>query len=180
MQHIIGITIDGINYSAMVSKNDEFYLAGGSLYATVGIWSDTEDGEPKGASLIIFDMDTMDAVYGEKLDDYVTGDVDPKMERLNDILVQERILRYVASRNADNKNGGNANADDDDSGEDKDYYVTFAANVRYVAAVRASSLEEAKKFAQNDFEAACFGKLEFVDSDLIMVEDEDGNYLYEK
>lgn len=180
MQHIIGITIDGINYSAMVSKNDEFYLAGGSLYATVGIWSDTEDGEPKGASLIIFDMDTMDAVYGEKLDDYVTGDVDPETKRQNDILVQERVSKYIESRNAGSKNFHDENADDDDSGEEKDYYVTFAANVRYVAAVRASSLEEAKKFAQNDFENACFGKLEFVDSDLIMVEDEGGNYLYEK
>ncbi len=60
------------------------------------------------------------------------------------------------------------------------FYVTFAVEGRYTVDVDAGSLEEAKADAQTAFEAEWFGDLDFVDSDLIAVEDETGNFVYEK
>lgn len=52
------------------------------------------------------------------------------------------------------------------------YYVTYK--------VEADSLEEAKKKAQEEFCDADFGDAEDIDGEDIMVEDEDGNYVWER
>lgn len=61
----------------------------------------------------------------------------------------------------------------------KNYYVTFAIDGRYTVCVQADNLEQAKHEATLDFEAENFGEMEFVDSKLAIVEDENGNYIYE-
>lgn len=61
----------------------------------------------------------------------------------------------------------------------KNFYVTFAIDGRYTVCVQADNLEQAKHEATLDFEAEDFGKMEFVDSKLTIVEDENGNYIYE-
>ena len=61
----------------------------------------------------------------------------------------------------------------------KNFYVTFAIDARYTVCVQADNLEQAKREATLDFEAEDFGEMEFVDSKLTIVEDENGNYIYE-
>ena len=61
----------------------------------------------------------------------------------------------------------------------KNFYVTFAIDARYTVCVQADNLEQAKREATLDFEAEDFGEMEFVDSKLTIVEDENGNYFYE-
>ena len=61
-----------------------------------------------------------------------------------------------------------------------DYYVTFRIDGRYVAKVTSPDLEKAKEDAVFEYYDADFGTLECVESEIIMVEDENGNYLYEK
>ena len=61
-----------------------------------------------------------------------------------------------------------------------DYYVTFRIDGRFVTKVTAENLEEAKKEALEQYYDADFGVLECVDSDIVVVEDEQGNYVYEK
>ncbi len=61
-----------------------------------------------------------------------------------------------------------------------EYFVTFKCDCRYTVPVKASSLDEAKQLAQSEFESANFGTMEFVDSDIIMIEDANGDYVYEK
>lgn len=61
----------------------------------------------------------------------------------------------------------------------KNFYVTFAIDARYTVCVQADNLEQAKREATLDFEAEDFGMMEFVDSKLTIVEDENGNYIYE-
>jgi hypothetical protein len=61
----------------------------------------------------------------------------------------------------------------------KNFYVTFAIDARYTVCVQADNLKQAKREATLDFEAEDFGEMEFVDSKLTIVEDENGNYIYE-
>jgi len=61
----------------------------------------------------------------------------------------------------------------------QDYYVTFAIDGRYTVKVEGNCLDAAKDNAQTFFEAENFGELEFVDSKIIIVEDEQGNFVYE-
>lgn len=60
------------------------------------------------------------------------------------------------------------------------YYVTFKVDARYVAAVDADDLEEARKKAREAFFDADFGVAEDIDGEYIIVEDEKGNYLWER
>lgn len=62
----------------------------------------------------------------------------------------------------------------------QDYYVTFAIDGRSTFKVEASDPESAKCEAECEFQAADYGEyLEFVDSKIISVEDEQGNIVYE-
>lgn len=61
-----------------------------------------------------------------------------------------------------------------------DYYVTFRIDGRYVAKVTSLDLEKAKEDAVFEYYDADFGTLECVESEIILVEDENGNYLYER
>ena len=61
------------------------------------------------------------------------------------------------------------------------YYVTYKVEARYIAEVEADSLEEAMKKAESEYLDADFGAIdEVVDGEAIIVEDADGNYVWEK
>lgn len=60
------------------------------------------------------------------------------------------------------------------------YYVKFKIDARYVAEVEASNVEEAKEKASEVFSDADFGAAEDIDGEVIVVEDENGNYVWEK
>lgn len=60
------------------------------------------------------------------------------------------------------------------------YYVTYAIAARFVAEVEADNLELAKKEAQNQYWDADFGVAADIDGEQIIVEDENGNYIWEK
>ena len=62
----------------------------------------------------------------------------------------------------------------------QDYYVTIKIDARAVVPVRATSYEEAMQKAKDDFIDLNLNEIEIVESDVILVEDEDGNYAYEK
>ena len=66
------------------------------------------------------------------------------------------------------------------NGNDMKYYVTFKVDARYVAEVEAENIEEARKKATDSFQDADFGRAEDVDGEEVIVEDEDGNYVWEK
>ena len=59
------------------------------------------------------------------------------------------------------------------------YYVTYYVDARYVAEVEADNLEEAKVKAEECYLDADFGVAESIDGEIVIVEDEDGNYVYE-
>jgi hypothetical protein len=63
---------------------------------------------------------------------------------------------------------------------EKEFYVTFRIDGRFVTKVTAENLEEAKKTALENYYDADFGSLECVDSEIVIVEDENGSFLYEK
>lgn len=60
------------------------------------------------------------------------------------------------------------------------YYVTYKIDARYTAEVEACNLEEAKKKAESIYINADFGEAEDIDGEMIIVTDENDNYLYEK
>lgn len=60
------------------------------------------------------------------------------------------------------------------------YYVTYKIDARYIAEVEAENIEEAKKKAEGKFLDANFGDAEDIDGEAIIVEDENGNYVWEK
>lgn len=60
------------------------------------------------------------------------------------------------------------------------YYVTYKIEARYVAAVEADNLEDALKKAHYEYLDADFGKVEVVDCETVVVEDENGDYIWEK
>lgn len=60
------------------------------------------------------------------------------------------------------------------------YYVTYRIDARYVAEVEAENLEEAKKKAEVDFCDADFGALHDIDGEAIIVENENGDYVWER
>lgn len=60
------------------------------------------------------------------------------------------------------------------------YYVIMRLDARFTACVEAESLEEAKKKANEVFVDADFGMAEDIDADTVAIQDEDGNFIYEK
>ena len=60
------------------------------------------------------------------------------------------------------------------------FYVTYKVEGRYVAEVEASSIEEAKIKSTSNFIDADFGVLSDIEGEDIIIEDEEGNYLWEK
>ena len=60
------------------------------------------------------------------------------------------------------------------------FYVTSKIEARYVAEVEADNIEEALEKANHKFMDADFGAAEDIESEQIVVEDEDGNYVWEK
>jgi len=66
--------------------------------------------------------------------------------------------------------------------EEKEFYVTYRIEGRYVAKVLAKDLEEALDKAEDKYCLADFGVLpdEYIDGEPIIVEDQDGNFVWEK
>ena len=60
------------------------------------------------------------------------------------------------------------------------YYVTYRIDARYIAEVEADNLEEAMKIAESEYIDADFGVAEDIDSEAIIVEDENGNFVWEQ
>lgn len=60
------------------------------------------------------------------------------------------------------------------------YYITYTIEARFVAQVEAGSLEDAKREAQTRYCDADFGEASDIDGEQIIVEDENGNYVWEK
>lgn len=60
------------------------------------------------------------------------------------------------------------------------FYVTYKVESRYIASVEADSKETALKEAENKFQDADFGDAEDIEGEAIIIEDEDGNYVWEK
>ena len=64
--------------------------------------------------------------------------------------------------------------------ENKKYYVKMKVVGRFVAEVTASDIEEAKRKAEEQYQDADFGPLEDIESEPVVIEDENGDYLWEK
>lgn len=60
------------------------------------------------------------------------------------------------------------------------YYVTYRIDARYIAEVEADSLEEAKRKADEKWCDADFGAAQDIDGEPIIVEDENGNFVWER
>lgn len=60
------------------------------------------------------------------------------------------------------------------------YYVTYKLEARYVAEVEAETLEEARKKAEEKYQDADFGEAEDINGEAIIVEDDRGDYIWEK
>lgn len=58
-------------------------------------------------------------------------------------------------------------------------YVTMRVDARYTVKVNAESAEEARKKAEEAFFDADFGEAHDIEGEPVMVEDSDGNYLWE-
>ena len=64
--------------------------------------------------------------------------------------------------------------------EVKEFYVTYRIEGRYVAKVLAKDLGEALDKAEDEYCSADFGTLHDIEGEPIIVEDQDGNYVWEK
>ena len=60
------------------------------------------------------------------------------------------------------------------------YYITYKIEARYIAEVKADNLEQAMKKAESEYLDADFGEAEDIDGKMIAVEDEKGNFVWEK
>lgn len=60
------------------------------------------------------------------------------------------------------------------------YYVKYKVEARYIAEVEADSLEEAREKASEEYIDADFGVAEDIDGEDIIVEDENGNFVWER
>lgn len=60
------------------------------------------------------------------------------------------------------------------------YWVTIKVDARYVTQVTAASTDEAKGLAESKFADADLGPLEVVGSECIVIEDANGNFVWEK
>lgn len=77
----------------------------------------------------------------------------------------------------DNCNGGTCFRDRKESIEDKKFCVTYRIDGRICFEVVAENVEQAKAKARNEYMGADLGtQLEVIDSEIIIVESNDGNY----
>lgn len=60
------------------------------------------------------------------------------------------------------------------------YYVTHKLDARYIAEVEADSLDEALKKAECKYIDADFGAAEDIEAEPVVIEDENGNYVWER
>lgn len=60
------------------------------------------------------------------------------------------------------------------------YYVTYKIEARYIAEVEANNIEEAMEKAEIEYCDADFGVAEDIDGEKIIIEDEDGDFIWEK
>ena len=60
------------------------------------------------------------------------------------------------------------------------YYVTYKIDARYVAEVEAENIEEAKKEAESSFLDTHFGEVKDINGEAIIIEDQHGNFVWEK
>lgn len=60
------------------------------------------------------------------------------------------------------------------------YYVSYKIDARYIAEVEANSLEEAMQKAEENYIDADFGAAQDIDGEPIIVEDESGNFVWER
>ena len=60
------------------------------------------------------------------------------------------------------------------------YYVTLKVEGRFVAEVDAASIEEAQRKTMDQFCDADFGSLEDIEGESVIVEDEKGNFIWER
>ena len=94
MKHIIGTTINGVDYNTMIFENDTFYPAGYDgevkLYGTLGMIGLDQNK----VALIIFN-DNLDVVYDELISEYKTEQSDcPE----NDELVRSHIRSFIQNK----------------------------------------------------------------------------------
>ena len=62
----------------------------------------------------------------------------------------------------------------------KTYFVMHKINARFVSEVQAENIDEAIREAEAKFIDADFGDAEDIDAEAFRVEDEAGNYVWEK
>lgn len=60
------------------------------------------------------------------------------------------------------------------------FWVTYKIDARFVAAVDATDIQSALAAARLEYEDADFGEAEVIDGKAIIIEDEDGNYVWER
>ena len=60
------------------------------------------------------------------------------------------------------------------------YYVTYKIDARYIAEVEANDLNEAMIIAKGKYYDADFGEATDIEGEEIFVEDENGNFIWEK
>ncbi len=62
----------------------------------------------------------------------------------------------------------------------KTYYVTYRVDARYVAEVKGKDLDDAMAKANEMFSEADFGEAQDIDGEAIIVENEDGDFIWER
>lgn len=60
------------------------------------------------------------------------------------------------------------------------YYVTLRVDARYIAEVEASNIEDAKELAMDAWMDCDIGDLEDTTGEVVVIEDENGDYVFEK
>ena len=60
------------------------------------------------------------------------------------------------------------------------YYVSYKIDARFVAEVEADNLEEAMKKAESEYYDADFGVAEDIDGEVVIVENVNGDFIWEK
>ena len=64
--------------------------------------------------------------------------------------------------------------------EEKEFYVTFRIDGRFVASVKAKTEKEARDKAEEVYYSSDFGVLHDIEGEPIIIEDENGNFVWEK
>lgn len=62
----------------------------------------------------------------------------------------------------------------------QNYYVTLRVEARYITKVEANDIDEAKQLAMDNWIGADIGDLEDTTGEVVVIEDETGDYIYEK